>query len=472
MLLGLEDVEQAAACDAADVERATPAGRQAGAAKRRANRGALPALLPRIETRSTSTTRPAAAARRVAPDRRRQERAAGYRAGPVPGAGHDPAKICLPPLRGRRRAGPGAGAADRGGGMPTEATIAQVLVSNMPTICRSTARPRSTPGRASISTARRWRTGWATPPGICARCTNACSISSRSGRSCSPTRRRCRCWTLAAAAPRLASCGPMPPTTVRGADPIRRAWPMSTPRTARPSAPSSISTASRASCRSMAMPATAGWPSAATSALRSAGSMSEQLLQARHGLTSADCQRSVPAHRCAVYDREGHPRPQRRGASPGPAVEKPAADRRIRAVAAHKIRPDQPEGETCRSDQLRAVAMGRASSGSSTMAASNSTTTPWSAPRPITLNRKNALFAGSDGGAEHWATIASLIETSKLNDIYPLSYLTDVLTRTSTVIPTAISTRCCPGPTESKTSEPWPENDAYVQTAEALTVAG
>ncbi|MBB5045976.1 transposase [Rhodopseudomonas rhenobacensis] len=49
--------------------------------------------------------------------------------------------------------------------------------------------------------------------------------------------------------------------------------------------------------------------------------------------------------------------------------------------------------------------------------------------RPITLNRKNALFAGSDGGAEHWATIASLIETCKLNDIDPLGYLTDVLTR-------------------------------------------
>ena len=30
--------------------------------------------------------------------------------------------------------------------------------------------------------------------------------------------------------------------------------------------------------------------------------------------------------------------------------------------------------------------------------------------RPIALNRKNALFAGSDGGAEHCATIASLIE--------------------------------------------------------------
>jgi transposase len=49
--------------------------------------------------------------------------------------------------------------------------------------------------------------------------------------------------------------------------------------------------------------------------------------------------------------------------------------------------------------------------------------------RPIALTRKNALFAGSDGGAEHWATIASLIETCKINDVNPLEYLTDVLTR-------------------------------------------
>lgn len=49
--------------------------------------------------------------------------------------------------------------------------------------------------------------------------------------------------------------------------------------------------------------------------------------------------------------------------------------------------------------------------------------------RPIALNRENALFAGSDGGAEHWAFIASLIETCKLNGGEPLRYLTDVLTR-------------------------------------------
>lgn len=48
--------------------------------------------------------------------------------------------------------------------------------------------------------------------------------------------------------------------------------------------------------------------------------------------------------------------------------------------------------------------------------------------RPIALNRKNALFAGSDGGAEHWAIIASLIETAKLNNVDPLAYLTSILT--------------------------------------------
>lgn len=49
--------------------------------------------------------------------------------------------------------------------------------------------------------------------------------------------------------------------------------------------------------------------------------------------------------------------------------------------------------------------------------------------RPLTLNRKNALFAGSDGGGEHWAISASLIETCKLNAINPQIYLTDVITR-------------------------------------------
>jgi len=47
--------------------------------------------------------------------------------------------------------------------------------------------------------------------------------------------------------------------------------------------------------------------------------------------------------------------------------------------------------------------------------------------RPIALNRKNALFAGHDTGAQNWAIIASLIETCKLNGIEPHGYLCGVL---------------------------------------------
>ncbi len=49
--------------------------------------------------------------------------------------------------------------------------------------------------------------------------------------------------------------------------------------------------------------------------------------------------------------------------------------------------------------------------------------------RPIALNRKNALFAGSDGGGAHWATVASLVETCKLNAVDPQRYLADVIAR-------------------------------------------
>jgi hypothetical protein len=49
----------------------------------------------------------------------------------------------------------------------------------------------------------------------------------------------------------------------------------------------------------------------------------------------------------------------------------------------------------------------------------------------IALGRKNHLFAGSDGGAARWATVASLIATAKLNDVEPFAYLKDVLERMS-----------------------------------------
>lgn len=49
--------------------------------------------------------------------------------------------------------------------------------------------------------------------------------------------------------------------------------------------------------------------------------------------------------------------------------------------------------------------------------------------RPLALNRKNALFAGSDEGGDNWAVIATLIENCKLSGINPHTWLTDTLAR-------------------------------------------
>lgn len=43
--------------------------------------------------------------------------------------------------------------------------------------------------------------------------------------------------------------------------------------------------------------------------------------------------------------------------------------------------------------------------------------------RPLTLQRKNSLFAGHDEDAANWARIASLIETCKMNAVDPFGYL-------------------------------------------------
>jgi len=49
--------------------------------------------------------------------------------------------------------------------------------------------------------------------------------------------------------------------------------------------------------------------------------------------------------------------------------------------------------------------------------------------RAISLGKKNALFAGSAVGGENWAILASLINTAKLHELDPQTYLADVLER-------------------------------------------
>jgi transposase len=58
--------------------------------------------------------------------------------------------------------------------------------------------------------------------------------------------------------------------------------------------------------------------------------------------------------------------------------------------------------------------------------------------RPQTITRKNSLFAGSEGSGETWATIAKLLQTAKMNNVDPLAWLSQTLTRIATVGPPPI----------------------------------
>jgi transposase len=51
------------------------------------------------------------------------------------------------------------------------------------------------------------------------------------------------------------------------------------------------------------------------------------------------------------------------------------------------------------------------------------------AMRPPCLGRRNWTFAGSDRGAENAATIMTIVETAKANDLNPQAYIADLLNR-------------------------------------------
>lgn len=74
--------------------------------------------------------------------------------------------------------------------------------------------------------------------------------------------------------------------------------------------------------------------------------------------------------------------------------------------------------------------------------------------RPLALNRKNALFAGSDEGGDNWAVIATLIENCKLSGINPHEWLTRTLVALARVTRLTAYPSSCPG-------QPCSENIAY-----------
>src|SRR4029077_20905071 len=129
MLLGLEDVEQAAASDEALADQTAPAERAARAHKRRTNRGSLPAHLPRVEivVDINDKTCPCCSGElhRIGEDK-------SERLDMVPAqfrvlVAIRPKYACRACENGVRQAPAPARLIE--GGMPTEATIAQVLVS-------------------------------------------------------------------------------------------------------------------------------------------------------------------------------------------------------------------------------------------------------------------------------------------------------------------------------------------------------
>ena len=134
----------------------------------------------------------------------------------------------------------------------------------------------------------------------------------------------------------------------------------------------------------------------------------------------------------------------------------------IATVVARKTVTDQPKDQTCRGDPLCPGALGGLCLFLDDGRIEIDNNIVERAIRPLALNRKNALFAGSDGGAQHWAVVASLIETCKLLGVDPLGYLTDVITRIVNGHPQSRLDDLCPGPIPlHHSSRPWPENDAY-----------
>ena len=238
LLLALEEAEQAEAAGHAKAEETGPAEKTARVAKRRANRGALPAHLPRIETVMDVDKHDCPCC-----------------SGPLHRIGEDvserldvvPAQFRVVVVRRPKYAcrsceevvvqAP-APARLIEGGLPTDADrrARARLEVRRPSAAVSAGSDLRPPGsRRSI--ARPWPTGSGAPPSCSGPCTSGCSTGSSSRISCSPMRPPRRCSILDGAAPRPASSGRMPAMTGHGVGPTRPAWPMSTPRTARRSGP-------------------------------------------------------------------------------------------------------------------------------------------------------------------------------------------------------------------------------------------
>jgi transposase len=173
MLPGLEEVEQVEASGEAKQDENAFDDRAARGGKRRINRGALPAHLPRIESVVDIDDKTCSCCKgelhRIGEDK-------SERLDIVPAQFR--VLVTIRPKCGCRSCEDGviqASAPARliEGGLPTEATVAQVLVfkyaDHLPLYRQAQIYARQ------IWIVPRWRTGLAVLPGVCVRCTSAFS---------------------------------------------------------------------------------------------------------------------------------------------------------------------------------------------------------------------------------------------------------------------------------------------------------
>jgi hypothetical protein len=244
--------------------------------------------------------------------------------------------------------------------------------------------------------------------------------------------RACRCSTPGGAGPRPGACGAMRLMTDPGRAAHRRRWPTSMPRTAKASTRPRTWPSSRVSCRWTATQASrACWRTA-----RRTGSSSP---------CWAHCRRRF----YELYQSTGSPLAEEALRRIG---ELYAIEAEIRGRPAEERRTVRQEHSKPIVEALHAwltIQLGRVSGRSTLAEAIRYALRHWTglvlfledgrleldtnvierAIRPIALGRKNALFAGSDGGARHWAIVASLVAIAKLNGVELLAWLTDVLER-------------------------------------------
>ncbi|MET4316250.1 transposase [Bradyrhizobium sp. RT4b] len=286
MLLGLEDVEQVAASAEAGQDETAPEGRAERARKRRVNRGALPAHLPRIEVvvDIDDKTCPCCQGELHWIGEDKSERLDMVPAPFRVVVTRRPKYACRACEDGVVQAEAPARLIE--GGLPTEATVAQVLVSkyadHLPLY-----RQAQIYARQGIALDRSTLADWVEHAAFHLRSLHERLLTMLRARSklfadettvpvLDPGRGRTKTGQLWAYAADDRPWG--------GLDPP--ASPMSMHPTARPSGCSAILPATRASCRSMATPPIQSLPSAARSSSPSAGCTC--------GATSTNSRRRAP----------------------------------------------------------------------------------------------------------------------------------------------------------------------------------